>query len=364
MTIQDVTGYLNSFAPLAYQESYDNAGLNIGNSFEGVKSVLVTLDVTEEVVKEAIDLGVNLIISHHPVLFKGLKQINNQTYTGRIVQDLIRNNIAVYAGHTNVDAVWGGVNSMICEKLGLVNTKILDPIKESLRKVVVFTPTDHAEIVREAMFEAGAGHIGNYDKCSYNLDGKGSFRGSEDTNPFVGEKGETHYEPEVRIETIVPADRLNKVIAKMVKAHPYEEVAYDIYPLLNDYDRVGMGMVGELTEARDENSFLKHVKNTFQCDSLKHTNFTGKPMKKVAVCGGSGSFLLSKALSTGADAFISADFKYHQFFDVEGKILICDVGHYESEQFTKDVFYELLTKNFTTFAVHLSKVNTNPINFI
>jgi dinuclear metal center YbgI/SA1388 family protein len=364
MIIQEIVDYLNSFAPVSYQESYDNSGLNVGNTGDLIKSALITLDVTEEVVSEAIDLGANLIVSHHPVIFKGIKQIDNRTYTGRIIQQLIKNDIAVYAGHTNLDAVWGGVNTRICEKLNLTKLSIMDPVKEALRKIVVFVPSEHASKVREAMFDAGAGFIGDYDKCSYNLEGQGSFRGSENTNPFVGNKGETHFEKEMRIETIVPQHKLNTVIREMIHAHPYEEVAYDVYPLLNEYHKAGMGMLGELADEQDEEDFLKLLKKTFQTSLVKHTRLRDKKIKKVAVCGGSGSFLLNKAISSGADVFVSADFKYHQFYDADGKILICDIGHYESEQFTKEIFYELLTKKFTNFAVHLSKINTNPIKYI
>ena len=364
MTVQEVVDTINSFAPLSYQESYDNAGINIGNESMPVKAALITLDVTEAVVSEAIRIGANLIISHHPVIFKGIKQINNHSYTGRIIRQIIKNDIAVYAGHTNVDTTWGGVNMKICEKLGLQNARVLDPMKDNLLKIVVFAPKEHAEQVREGMFKAGAGHIGAYDKCSYNLEGTGSFRGSVETNPFVGEKGSMHYEPETRIETVVPREKLHKVVRSMIKAHPYEEVAYDVYPLINEYQRAGMGMIGELRKSLNKTDFLHHVKNTFQCESLKYTTKETDEIKKVAVCGGSGSFLLSKAKSSGADAFISADFKYHQYFEAEEKIMICDVGHYESEQFTKEIFYDLLNEKFTNFAVYLSKINTNPINYL
>lgn len=364
MIIKEVVDYLNVFAPLSFQEDYDNAGLNIGNAENEVSSVLVALDVTEEIVEEAVQQGANLIVAHHPVIFQGIKQINNKSYTGRIIQKAIKHDIAVFAAHTNIDAVEGGVNSRICEKLNLTDTRFLEQKRDSLRKLVVFVPVEHADKVREAMFDAGAGHIGEYDKCSYNLEGRGSFRGSEDTNPFVGMKGETHFEPEARIETVMPAHLQKKVIYEMIKAHPYEEVAYDIYPLLNEYERAGMGMIGSLSAPKEEMDFLKEVKETFNCNTIRHTGLTGSIVEKVAVCGGSGSFLLSKAMAAGADVFISADFKYHQFFEPDNRILICDIGHYESEQFTKEIFYELLTKKFTNFAVHLSKVNSNPINYL
>ncbi len=364
MQIKQITQILEEFAPPALQESYDNAGLIIGNKNDEVSGILITLDVTEEVIDEAIELGYNMIVSHHPVLMGGIKRFNGNNYTERCVIKAIQNKIAIFSSHTNADSVLSGVNGKICEKLGLTNCKILDPKNEILLKLVTFVPVDHAEIVRNAVFKAGAGHIGKYDSCSFNVQGDGTFRGNEGANPFVGEVGEQHLEKEIRVETIFPSYLKGKVINALIQSHPYEEVAYDVYALKNQWAEAGSGMYGELETPEDEIIFLKRVKEIFGCGSVKFTNRLNKPIKKVAVCGGSGSFLLGKAKAVGADIFISGDFKYHQFFDAENEIIIADIGHFESEQFTKEVFFEILTKKIPNFAVRLSKVNTNPIKYL
>jgi len=364
MQVKEITTFIESLSPLAWQESYDNAGLAIGNPEDEIHGVLLTLDITEEVVDEAIHLNLNMIISHHPLIFSGLKKINGKNETERCVVKAIKNNIAIYSAHTNLDSVYGGVNSKICEKLGLTNCRILSPAEQQLKKLVTFVPVADAEKVRNAVFEAGAGNIGNYDRCSFNTDGTGTFRGNELTNPYVGKRGELHFEKETRFETIFPKYLQHKIISALLKAHPYEEVAYDIYPLDNVHPRVGIGMVGELTEAVDEIDFLRSVKTIFACQVIKHTALLHKKVKKVAVTGGAGSNYLRVAIAAKADVFITGDFKYHQFFEAENKILIADIGHFESEQFSKELFYELLTKKFPTFAVRLSEVETNPVRYL
>ncbi len=363
MKLKKITAFLERQAPLLYQESYDNSGLQVGNYDMEVNGALVTLDITEEVVLEAINQGVNLVISHHPVIFGGLKSLTGKTMVERAVMLAIKNDIALYAAHTNLDSIREGVSGRICEMIGLKNTKILDPVEGMLRKLVVFVPEKEADKVRDALFESGAGVIGNYDSCSYNLNGEGTFRGGEDTNPFVGEKGKLHSEPEVRIETIFPLHLKGNVISAMISAHPYEEVAYDIYPLDNKYQEIGMGMTGQLEKEVTEEEFLEVLKKTFRTGVIRHSPFTGKKVKKIAVCGGAGSSLLRSAIAQNADVFVSGDFKYHQFFDAEGKILIADIGHFESEQYTRELIYDLLIKNFPKFAVRLSEVNTNPIKY-
>ncbi len=361
--INDITSYLESIAPLTYQESYDNSGLQIGFPAETVQSVLITLDVTEEIVDEAIKKGANLIVAHHPLIFSGIKKLTGQNFIERTIQKAIKNDIAIYAAHTNLDSITGGVNSKICEKLNLQECKILQPTSDILHKLVTFIPTSHINQVQEAIFKAGAGQIGNYDFCGFSAEGNGSFRGGENSNPFVGEKGTVHTEKEIRFETIFPKHLQNIVVNALISAHPYEEVAYDIYPLNNIHQKIGIGMVGQLEKPVDEIQFLETLKSTFNCQGIKHTKLLGKKINKVAVCGGSGSFLLKNALASKADIFVTGDFKYHQFFDAEEKIVIADIGHYESEQFTKELFYELLTKKFPKFAVHLSEINTNPVNY-
>jgi dinuclear metal center YbgI/SA1388 family protein len=359
--IKEVTKLFENLAPLKLQESYDNAGLIVGNSNDVIDSILVTLDVTEEVVSEAIKKEAGLIVAHHPIVFSGLKKITGSNYVERTLLKAIKNDVAIYAAHTNLDSVIGGVNSKICEKLHLKECRILQPVGGQLKKLVTFIPKEQADKVRKAVFEAGAGNIGNYDSCGFNLDGLGSFRGNERTNPYLGEKGKINFEKEIRFETVFPGILQTNVVNALIKAHPYEEVAYDIYPLENKSDNIGMGMIGTLPEAKTEVEFLGQLKNTFKTGVIKHTALLNKKVTRVAVCGGSGSSLLQQAIAAKADFFISGDFKYLQFFDAENKIVVADIGHFESEQFTKELFYELLTKKFPKFAVHLSEANTNPV---
>ncbi len=361
--LKEITSYLESLAPLSFQESYDNSGLQVGDRDMEVNGILITLDVTEEVMEEAERLGFNLVISHHPVIFGGLKSITGRSAAERIVRQAIEKEIAIYSGHTNFDAIAGGVNSAMANRLGLVNQQILDPIKGQLKKLVVFIPNAQLEEVREAMFDAGAGHIGGYDRCSFNLEGKGTFRGSDKSNPFVGEPGQMVHEEETRLETIVPAPLAGKVVKAMVSAHPYEEVAYDIYPLENQFERGGMGVVGELGDPINEEVFMSFIKDRFRVSVIRHSELSGKPVKKVAICGGAGSFLLGKAKASGADVFITGDFKYHQFFEADRRIVVMDIGHFESEQFTRELFYDLIMKKFPKFAVRLSEIDTNPIKY-
>lgn len=361
--ISEIIDHFESIAPVLLQESYDNSGLQVGQADAEIGSVLLTVDVTEAVIDEAVQKKCNLIIAHHPVIFSGLKKLTGNSDVERVIIKAVKNDIAIFIAHTNLDAAAGGVNAKICEKLGLLNPKVLQPISGQLKKLVTFIPFDAAEHVRESVFKAGAGHIGNYDWCGYNTEGTGSFRGSEDSNPFVGEKGKIHYEKEIRFETIFPGWLQKRIVQALIDSHPYEEVAYDIYPLENFLPNTGMGMLGVLPEPLDEMEFLNKIKSVFGSGCVKHTALRRKIISRVAVCGGSGSFLLKKAISERADFFISSDFKYHQFFDAEGKIVIVDVGHFESEQFTNELFYELLVKIFPKFAIRFSEVNTNPVSY-
>lgn len=359
--LKEITDYLEELAPLSLQESYDNAGLIIGDINSNVTSILVTLDITEEVINEAIEKKVQLIVAHHPIIFSGLKKITGKNFVERSIIKAIKNDLAIYAAHTNLDSITGGVNGKICEKLKLENCRILQPANGLLKKLVTFIPSDHLENVRKTVFDAGAGSIGNYDSCGFTAEGTGTYRGNENSNPFVGEKGKIHSEKEIRFETIFPAYIQGIVIQALIKSHPYEEVAYDIYPLENRINNIGSGMIGELPKAIPEKEFLHQLKNTFNTGVIKHTQLKNKPVKRIALCGGSGAFLLKQAISSKADVFVTGDFKYHQFFDAENKIIVADIGHFESEQFTKELFYELLTKKFPKFAVQLSEANTNPV---
>lgn len=363
MKLKEITQYLEQIAPPGYQESYDNAGLITGNPEMEIHSALLCLDVTEEILQEAVQLGSNLIISHHPVIFKGIKKLTGSTETERIVILAIQHGIALYAAHTNLDNVPEGVNGKLADKLGLQHPRILEPLKGELAKLVVFVPESAAEAVREAIFEAGAGVIGNYDQCSFNLSGTGTFRGNEKANPFVGKPLLRHSEAEIRIETILPKLLKHSVIKAMLAAHPYEEVAWDLYPLENENPYLGAGIIGEIDES-DALDFLHHIKQILKAGCIKHTRLTGKKIKRVAICGGSGSFLLKRAIQEKADLFLSADFKYHDFFEAEGKIIIVDAGHFETEQFTIELFYELLKKKFPTFACNLSKTGSNPVFYL
>ena len=364
MKLKEIIGVFEQVAPFAFQESYDNSGLQTGNPAMEINAILICIDVTEEVLEEAVKLKANLIISHHPLIFHGIKSLTGKNFTERILIRALKEDVAILSVHTNFDSIAGGVSSKICEKLNLHNLKVLDPMENSLLKLVFFVPSDHAESVRGKVFEAGAGVLGNYDMCSFNALGNGSFRASDKANPFVGEKGKLHFEKEVRVETILPAVIANQVVSALLKAHPYEEVAFDLYPVSNKYHGAGMGMTGELEAEMDEKEFLRILKEKFNSGCIRYTGTLSKKIKKVAVCGGSGSFLLAKAIASEADVFVSGDFKYHQFFEAENRILIADIGHYESEQFTKELFYELLIKKYPKFALHLSEVNTNPINYL
>jgi len=363
MTIDKIIQALEDFAPLAYQEDYDNCGLLTGDKNVETTGALLTLDCTEEIIDEAIRKNCNLVIAHHPIVFSGLKKITGANYIQRTIIKAIKNDIAIYACHTNLDNVKQGVNKKIADKLGLQNLSILAPKPGLLKKIVTFVPASHHQAVLTALFEAGAGNIGNYDNCSFNLEGSGTFKGNEASKPFLGKPNELSREKEVRIETVFEAPNENKIISALLSVHPYEEVAYDIYQLHNSHSLIGSGMVGELKESMPEVNFLNHVKKTFKVPTIKHTKKQGKPIKKVAICGGSGRFLLKNAIGSGADAYITSDFKYHEFFDVENKLLLIDTGHYESEQFTSEIFYEIIQKKFTTFAIHLSEINTNPVNY-
>jgi len=364
MKIKDLLITITETADLSLQESYDNSGLLIGDESAVVNKALIALDVTEAVVQEAIAKDCELIISHHPLIFKGLKRIGNTNMVERTVTTAIKNNIAIAAMHTNLDNIKKGVNSKLAAILGISkNLRILNPVSGKLKKISVFCPLSHAERVREAMFEVGAGHIGDYDSCSFNTKGTGTFRGNEQTKPFVGQIGQIHQEEEVRIETIIPDFKVNKVINNMISAHPYEEVAYDIYPLENIHHEIGSGMIGDIEIPIDEIEFLKLIQEKLGSPVLRHTEFTGKKIHKVAICGGSGAFLLQKAKSSGADAFVTADLKYHDFFEADNKLLVVDAGHFETEQFTKDLLAELIRKKIPNFAALISDVHTNAVRY-
>ncbi len=364
MKVKDIIQEIESYAPPVYQEGYDNSGLQVGDTGMEVTGVLLSLDVTEEIIDEAMERGCNMVVVHHPLLFSGLKRIAGRNYVERVVIKAIKNDIAIYAAHTNLDNVRNGVNAKIAEKLGLENLSILSPMRDTLRKLYTYAPKDAADKVREALFAAGAGEIGLYKECSYNTEGKGTFRPGQDADPAIGTAGgPREWVEEVKIEVLVQKDKEMKVLQALFASHPYEEVAYEIVALQNANQEIGAGMVGELKEAMQPEAFLSFVKDKMRAGCIRHTAFTGKAIRKVAFCGGAGSFLLKDAIASGADIFITGDYKYHQFFDAEGKIIIADIGHYESEQFTTEIFADILNKKFPNFAILLSNLSTNPVKY-
>lgn len=363
MKISEIISFLDNVAHPSLQEHYDNAGLITGDSGWECTGIICSLDVTEEVVKEAVAKKCSLIVAHHPIIFGGLKKINGKNYVEKTIIAAIKNDIAIYAIHTNLDNIIHGVSHKMAKLLGLQNVRILSQKDNTLKKLSCFVPVNNAEMVRNAIFEAGGGHIGNYSECSFNTEGTGTFKPEDGTNPYVGETGKQHKEKEIKIEVIFPSFIESKIVAEMKAAHPYEEVAYDVVNLSNTNQDIGSGVIGELPEAIDEEKFLSIVKEIFKMPVVRHTALLSKKVKKIAVCGGAGSFLIPKALSVGADVYITADIKYHEFFDANSRLLIVDIGHYESEQFTIDLLQAILVQKFPTFAILKTEVNTNPVRY-
>ncbi|MGQ9845930.1 MAG: Nif3-like dinuclear metal center hexameric protein [Bacteroidales bacterium] len=363
MKVKEFIQFIEQIYPLAFQETYDNSGSQIFFPDEKIKGILVCLDITEKIVDEAIEKNCNLIISHHPLLFKALKNINSKTQQGRIIIKSIQHQISIYAIHTNFDLSMQGTNQILAHVLQLQNLKPLEPSEHQLKKLVTFVPHHHAENVRKALFDAGAGTIGNYDSCSYNVEGYGTFKANENCNPFVGEINKEHHEPETRIETIFPAYIQPKVIDALLKAHPYEEVAYDIYLLENTYNQVGIGMIGYLPDPMSITAFLQYVKQNIGTKVIRFNNTEKQIIQRVALCSGSGASYIQSALKNNADAYITSDLKYHDFTDCPSDMLLIDAGHFETEiQFVQKIF-EIITKKNTNFAVHLSENCSNPVNY-
>jgi len=364
MTVKDITNYIEELAPLKYAEDFDNVGLLVGNYKTTITGVLVTLDTLENVVDEAIEKKCNLIVSFHPIIFSGLKKLNGNNYVERIVLKAIKNDIAIYAMHTALDNSVMGVSAKMAEILELTNTKVLIPKKGLIRKLTTYVPLNDSEKVRTALFKAGAGAIGNYDNCSFSTNGMGTYKGNSESNPVMGEKGKLHSENETFISVIFEKHLQSKILKALFEVHPYEEVAYDIVTTENLHQNIGMGIVGELTNFMTENDFLSLLKQRFNLLCIRHSKLLDKPIKKIAVLGGAGSFAIDDAKHSGADIYISSDFKYHEFFKAENQFVLADIGHYESEQFTKNLLVDYLTKKFRNFAIVLSENNTNPINYI
>ncbi|ALJ06309.1 NGG1p interacting factor NIF3 [Pseudalgibacter alginicilyticus] len=363
MIVQDVINHLEELAPLAYAEDFDNVGLLVGNKNMKLSGILVTLDTLESVVDEAIKTNCNLIVSFHPIIFKGLKTLTGKNYVERVVIKAIKNDIAIYSMHTALDNAFQGVNNVICEQLELTNKQILIPQSETIKKLITFVPKTDAEKLRMSLFNAGAGNIGNYDDCSFNVEGIGTFNGNENSNPVKGKKGSIHFEEEVQISVTFKKHLEKNILKALFKTHPYEEVAYEITTLENKNQHIGIGMIGQLENAMSEDTFLEYLKVKMKTKCIRHSALLGKPIKKIAVLGGSGSFAINAAKASGADVFITSDLKYHDFFTAENSIVLADIGHYESEQYTKNGLVAFLMKKITNFAVVLSKTNTNPVKY-
>jgi dinuclear metal center YbgI/SA1388 family protein len=364
MKLKELSSYLDTVIPLSFQESYDNSGLQIGFPDWDILSALLTVDVTEDIIDEALSAKCDIIISHHPLIFNGIKSVTGKTYTERILSRALKHNIAIYSAHTNLDIFEEGVSRKMAEKLGLKKVKVLSPLKNNLTKLVTYIPETYLGKVKEALFEAGAGSIGNYDNCGFYSSGTGSYRGNEEAIPFIGEKGKVHFEKEVRFETVLFSHMKSKVIEALLSVHPYEEVAYDLYSLENENYSIGMGCTGELKEEMTEINFLKLISSVFDSKGLRFSKLSGKKIRKVALCGGSGASLLKNAIDSGADVFVTGDIKYHNYFDADNRILFVDTGHFESEKFSIEIFKDLIIKKFPKFAVRFSETNTNPINYL
>ena len=364
MKVNDIIRELEQWAPPALQEEYDNSGLLCGDPEAEVTSALVSLDLTDDILEEADEKGCTLVISHHPFLFRPVRRVVAGTPVYRILSKALSKGISLYAMHTNVDNLYSGLNRVLTQKLDLTDVRILQPKKEMLLKLVTFCPPSHADQVRIALFEAGAGHIGNYDQCSYNLQGKGSFRGSDETHPFAGQKNMLHFEEETRIEVIVPAYLERQVVSAMKKNHPYEEVAYDLYPLANAFEQAGAGMVGNLKGPLSSQSFLERVASLFRLPVLRHSPVIKDNVSRIALCSGSGAFLAKDAILAGADVFLTADLKYHDFQDAGNTLVLADIGHFESEVWVKELFRDVLIEKFPTFAVLISEREVNPVRYL
>lgn len=363
MQVKDITTFIESKIPLEFQEDYDNSGMILGNPQQEIQAVLLCLDITEQVLEEALSRNCNMIISHHPLIFNGIKRITGSDAEQRMIIKAIQNNIAIYALHTNLDNSFDGLNALLCKKFGILNYKILSPSGNQLNKLVTFCPHEFAEKVRSSLFNAGAGHIGNYDCCSYNIRGQGTFKASDLAKPFVGEINMLHFEDETRIEVIFPSYLEKSLIRTLIENHPYEEVAYDIYALKNKYEKSGAGLVGDLEHEQDLFDFLGMIKEITGIPVIRHTIPLGKKIKRIAICSGSGSFLIREAINEHADLYLTADFKYHDFFKSQGNLVLADIGHYESEQFVKEWIYSVLIEKFSTFAILISETNANPVKY-
>lgn len=371
MKIKEILSILEEMAPLAYAEDFDNVGLLVGNTETEATGVLVCHDALETVIEEAMSKNCNLVVCFHPILFSGIKKITGKNYVERAILKAIKNDISIYAVHTALDNHQNGVNKIFCDALDLVNTKVLIPKPNFIQKLVTYTIPENVEKLRNALFEAGAGKIGNYEDCSFNSKGIGTYMGNENSNPEIGERFEFVEANEIKIEVTFEKYLQSKILKALFNNHIYEEVAYEIYNTENTHQNIGLGMIGELKTEMHELEFLKMVKEKMSCGGIRHTNFLKKPIKKIAVLGGSGAFAIKNAIQAGADIYLTADLKYHNFYEAENKIILADIGHFESERYTKNYIIDYLTKKIANFAnslsldkIILSEINTNPVKYL
>lgn len=363
--IKEVLQAMDAICSESIQESWDNSGLQWGDDSETVKGVIVSLDVTMDVINEAIDCGCNLIIAHHPLIFGPLKQVRkNGTEVERLAYHCIQNSIAVYAAHTNWDKVAQGVSWVMAKRIGLLNEEILQPEKDGLCNLKVMgTPRDIAEI-RKAWFNAGIGNVGEYSNCSFTTDGWGTFEPSESANPSVGEKNKTEFLRENAIEILCTKKDVSKALAIATETSSYETIAHSIIPLKNTNDTLGFGCIGELKEALSLSDFLALCKEKYACKVVRYNPSEKiKNIKTVAVCGGSAIDFLPTAIARKADAYITADVKYHQFMLADDALTLVDVGHYESEIWAMEYLTHLISEKFHNFAIRLTTINTNSVRY-
>ncbi|WP_371370673.1 Nif3-like dinuclear metal center hexameric protein [Sporomusa aerivorans] len=360
---RDIIAEVEQLAPKHFAESWDNVGLLIGRPDQDIHKVLVTLDVDTAVVEEAIAVQADMIVAHHPLLFKGLTRIRTDSPQGNMLASLIKKDVAVYAAHTNLDSAPGGVNDVLARKLNLRNVVPLTTVyQEKLHKLVVFVPVSHVETVRAAMTAAGAGHIGNYSHCTFQTQGVGTFLPLAGTSPYIGEQNKLEYVEEYRLETIIPLSIRSQVVSAMLAAHPYEEVAYDDYLLQNTGPGSGLGRVGELSQPLTLADFINQIKSALCIQSLKAAGPTKTFIQKVAVCGGSGASLIKNAITAGADVLVTGDVKYHEAQEaIAAGLNIIDAGHFATEQPVVECLVEYLnqcaSKNAWNLPIFANKSN-------
>jgi len=364
MTIKQVTQFLEQKFPLYLQEDFDNCGVQCGDVRQEITGAMVCFEMSEQVIDEAIAEGCNLVISHHPLILKrGITKILPTDRVGAMICKALAHNMVLYSMHTNIDSGVGGGNDVFAEKLNLQNVKVLEPHKGLYRKLVVFVPKENAEALKSALFEIGCGVQGNYDSCGYTVHGQGQFRPLKGANPHIGEENQLEHVEEERIEMIYPTGLQRTVVQAIYEHHPYEEPAFDLLPLENESRTIGLGRIGELPKVMPVSEFLECLKDKLGFEHCRYAGDTTKMIHKVAVCGGGGSSFIDLAIASGADAYVSGDFKYHDFFKSHSGTLLVDIGHYEGEYFIKNIIHQQIKENFTNFAALISKMEKVEVKY-